>query len=79
MKGTRPSGKLRSVVTKVPDARNYDSDYLIWLSYDPGYEIQEAWVWAADSYRAAFEHVKRLSPNDLRNGQPLVAPSLSRI
>lgn len=76
VKGTRPSGKPGSVITNVPSARNYDWDYLVWVSYDTGYEIQEAWMWDVAAYRAAFEHVKRLSPTDLRKGQPLVGAPL---
>lgn len=43
IKGTRPSGKRGSFVTNVPQARNYDWDDLIWVSYDTQYNIQEAW------------------------------------
>jgi hypothetical protein len=71
VKGTRPSGKPGSTITKVPGVSNYHWDQLIWISYDPGFHIQEAWLWDVDPYRTAFEHVVRLSPSHLRQGRRL--------
>ena len=72
VKANRPSGKPGSFVTLVPKAKNYDWDFLIWLLYDPQYQIQEAWLWEADAYKAAFDSIKRLSPSHYRKGKRLV-------
>ena len=40
VKGTRASGKPGSKITKVPQAKNFDWDQLIWINYNPKYEIQ---------------------------------------
>jgi hypothetical protein len=71
VKGNRPSGKPGSKVTWVPKATNYEWDFLIWILYNPKYEIQEAWLWDVARYVAAFETVKRLSPSHLRQGTQL--------
>lgn len=39
--------------------------------YDPGYAIQEAWLWEADAYTVAFDAIKRLSPAHHRQGKRL--------
>lgn len=72
VKACRPSGKPGSKVTKVPEARNYDWDYLIWVLYDKNFVVQEAWQWEVAEYQAAFEGRSRLSPNDMRNGESLL-------
>jgi len=72
VKGTRPSGKPGSTITKVPSATNYDWDELVWVSYNPRYEIQEAWLWEVAAYEAAFSGVKRLSPEHMRRGSSLL-------
>ena len=72
VKATRPSGKPGSRITKVPSATNYDWDVLIWVCYDIKYVIQEAWAWSVSDYRAAFEHVARLSPEHMRRGRSLL-------
>lgn len=71
VKGNRPSGKRGSFVTWVPKAKNYDWDFLVWILYNPGYEIQEAWQWDVASYKAAFHSIKRLSPAHYRAGKRL--------
>ena len=71
VKGTRASGKPGSNVTKVPHATNFDWDQLVWVSYNPRYEIQEAWLWDVRAYEAQFKDVKRLSPAHLRKGKCL--------
>lgn len=71
IKGNRPSGKPGSFVTLVPKATNYDWDFLIWILYNPEYEIQEAWLWEVTDYKAAFDTVKRLSPAHYRQGKRL--------
>jgi hypothetical protein len=71
VKGNRPSGKPRSFVTLVSKAKNYEWDYLIWVLYNPKYEIQEAWLWDVSAYKAAFDSVKRLSPEHYRKGKRL--------
>ena len=73
VKGTRPSGKPGSTITKVPSATNYDWDLLVWVSYNPKYEVQEAWLWGVNEYEAAFRIVKRLSPAHMRAGKLLAA------
>jgi hypothetical protein len=74
IKACRPSGKPGSRVTKVPQARNYEWDYLIWILYNEKFQIVEAWQWPVDDYRAAFEGRSRLSPSDMRGGTNLLAP-----
>ncbi|MEO6051666.1 MAG: hypothetical protein ABIP78_10090 [Pyrinomonadaceae bacterium] len=71
VKGNRPSGKKGSFVTWVPKATNYDWDYLIWILYNPKYQIQEAWQWDVVTYKSSFDMVKRLSPANLRLGMRL--------
>lgn len=71
VKANRPSGKPGSRVTWVPKARNYEWDVLIWILYNTGYEIEEAWSWPVEQYREAFEEVERLSPSHYRAGRRL--------
>ena len=71
IKANRPSGKPGSKVTIVAKATNYDWDVLIWILYNPRYEIQEAWSWEVEEYRKAFDHLKRLSPKHYREGLKL--------
>ena len=68
VKACRPSGKKGSFVTRVPKPSNYEWDVLIWILYNPLYEIQEAWQWDVDSFRKGLDHVTRLSPSHLRMG-----------
>lgn len=68
VKANRPSGKPDSFVTLVPKAKNYEWDFLIWILYNPQYEIQEAWRWDVSAYKNAFHNVARLSPKHYRNG-----------
>jgi hypothetical protein len=72
VKGTRASGKPGSRITKVPSATNYDWDELVWVSYNPRYEVQEAWLWEVAAYESAFRLEKRLSPEHLRRGKSLL-------
>jgi hypothetical protein len=72
VKGTRPSGKPGSTITKVPSATNYVWDELVWVSYNPRYEVQEAWLWEVAAYEEAFSGVKRLSPEHMRKGRSLL-------
>ncbi|MHB8108641.1 MAG: DUF6508 domain-containing protein [Syntrophorhabdaceae bacterium] len=71
VKANRPSGKPGSKVTWVPKPNNYEWDYLIWILYDTKYNIEEAWIWGVDEYKANFDEKKRLSPADMRKGQKL--------
>lgn len=68
VKGNRPSGKPGSRITKVPKASNYDWDTLIWILYDKNYKVEEAWLWSVEDYKAAFDGIKRLSPQHYRQG-----------
>ena len=71
VKGNRPSGKRGSFVTLVPKAKNYEWDFLIWILYNPKYEIQEAWLWEVSAYKANFDNINRLSPSHYRQGTRL--------
>jgi len=73
VKANRPSGKRGSPVTLVARAKNYEWDRLIWLRYDREFQIQEAWEWTVDDYRAAFAARRRLSPEDMGSGRNLGA------
>ena len=72
IKANRPSGKPGSKVTLVPKAKNYEWDVLIWILYNKEYQIEEAWGWLVDSYKASFHEVKRLSPKHYREGEDLL-------
>src|SRR5437588_6282673 len=71
VKANRPSGKPGSFVTLVPKAQNYEWDYLVWILYNPRFEVQEAWLWGVADYRAQFHEKKRLAPADMRRGTRL--------
>jgi hypothetical protein len=68
VKGTRPSGKPGSKITKVPSVNNFDWDVLIWICYDTKYDIQEGWSWQVADYKLAFEAITRISPAHMRAG-----------
>jgi hypothetical protein len=72
VKANRPSGKPGSPVTLVGKAKNYEWDYLVWVLYNPQYEIQEAWLWEVSAYKTAFDLIIRLSPSHYRQGKRLV-------
>ena len=71
VKAHRPSGKPGSTITNAGKAQNYNWDILIWIRYNEGYEVQEAWAWERDKYIEAFESMKRISPADMRKGRRL--------
>ena len=71
VKGNRPSGRRGSRVTKVPKAKNYRWDYLIWIHYTTDYKIHEAWLWKVEDYKKAFDSLSRLSPDHMRSGKRL--------
>lgn len=71
IKANRPSGKKGSKVTKVPEARNYNWDKLIWILYNKEYQIQEAWEWNVEDYKKNFDSKKRLSLDDMRKGNKI--------
>jgi len=77
VKANRPSGRPGSFVTLVGKASNYDWDKLVWILYDRGYAVQEAWEWDVDEYRRRFETVGRLSPDLMRQGRRLFPRTLS--
>jgi hypothetical protein len=81
VKANRPSGRPGSFVTLVSEASNYGWDKLVWILYDRGYAVQEAWEWDVSEYRRCFEVVGRLSPAHMRQGRRLFPggwlPSLS--
>jgi len=72
VKANRPSGKPGSFVTLVAKATNYDWDFLIWVLYNPKYEIQEAWQWDVAAYKEAFDSIKTLRPKHYRMGKRLM-------
>jgi hypothetical protein len=71
VKGSRPSGKRGSPVTKVAKAKNYEWDFLIWIHYTVNFEIREVWMWNADDYRNNFDSVEHIRPNHMRMGRQL--------
>lgn len=71
IKGTRPSGKKGSKITRVPPVTNYEWDKLIWVSYDKYYVIEEAWEWDVEDYKKAFGSQKGTTVKDIRNGKCL--------
>ncbi len=71
IKANRPSGKPGSTVRIVAKPNNYEWDKLIWMHYDRGYTLQEAWEWNVDEYRKAFSNLVRVRPNDMRKGRQL--------
>ncbi|MEA9761798.1 MULTISPECIES: hypothetical protein [Xanthomonas] len=72
VKGNRPSGKRGSTVTRVPKPSNYEWDRLIWVLYNPRYEMQEAWLWEVEDYRQRFDAISRLGPGHMRMGHSLI-------
>ena len=68
VKANRPSGKPGSKVTKVGKPTNYDWDVLIWVLYNPLYEIQEVWAWPVAAYKNAIGNPPRLAPKDMQRG-----------
>lgn len=58
-------------MTWVPKPRNYDWERLIWILYNPAYEVQEAWLWEVEAYKLRFDEVQRLGPAHMRLGKPL--------
>jgi len=71
VKGNRPSGRQGSQVTLVGKASNYDWDQLIWILYNPIFEIQEAWLWEVNDYKREFSSVSLLRPNHMRKGKKI--------
>ncbi|RJE91385.1 hypothetical protein D3P07_00955 [Paenibacillus sp. 1011MAR3C5] len=72
VKACRPSGKKGSKITKVPKARNYEWDKLIWIMYDECFAMREAWIWDVVDYRNAFGNMTRISPEGMRAGISLL-------
>jgi len=75
VKANRPSGRPGSPVTKVAKASNYDWDKLVWLLYDRGYVLQEAWEWESIAYRDAFDSQAHIRPHDMRRGRQIFPPA----
>jgi len=82
VKANRPSGKPGSFVTLVAKAHPYTKtglfewDRLIWLLYNERYEIQEAWQWEREAYATAIYPLGRVSPANMRRGQPIITNNL---
>lgn len=72
VKANRPSGKPGSRVTLVSKASSLEFDQLVWLLYDPRFELQEAWQLDVDFYRRELRDLKRLGPDHYRRGNRLV-------
>ncbi len=73
VKANRPSGRKGSKVTRVPKAKNYDWDILIWILYNVNYEIQEGYQFEVSEYKELFHDKERLSPSDYRLGNSVYA------
>jgi hypothetical protein len=71
VKSGRPSGRKGSVITLVGKPSNYFWDFFIWIRYDKSYDIEEAWCWTKDDFKARFESKERLNPDDMRGGRRL--------
>lgn len=71
VKANRPSGRRGSKVTLVGNPKNDEWNYLIWILYDTGYNIQEAWQWSLKDFRKKYSLGQRLHPNHLRDGLKL--------
>ncbi len=71
VKANRPSGKPGSAVTLVSNPKNDDWDYLVWVLYDKGFVMQEAWLWEVNEFRSQFQPKQRLSPSHMRQGKCL--------
>jgi hypothetical protein len=77
VKGTRFSGKPKSKVSRIPKPKRYKKsgkfewDILIWIHYDPQYQIQEAWQWDVSTFITDLELCKNLTPKLLRQGKRL--------
>ena len=71
VKACRPSGKPGSKITKGPDVRNYDWDYLVWVRYNKNYQVQEMWRFGRNKFELLFADKKRLTPDDMRMGKCL--------
>jgi hypothetical protein len=71
VKANRPSGRRNSTVRLVAKAKNFEWKKLIWILYDKGYVMQEAWEWKVRHYRAVFKARKYLHPADMRKGRKI--------
>lgn len=69
VKANRASGKPGSNPTLLSKVSNHEWDILLWLRYDPGYVLQEAWEWPRDRFIRELGHKERLRPNDIRKGR----------
>lgn len=67
----RKASDVTWVAQKTEKKRPFGWDLLIWIFYDRFYVIQEAWEFAATEYRVKFAHLKRLSPDHMRQGRRL--------
>ena len=74
VKANRPSGRKGSKVTLVGKPRSYEWDYLVWVHYDTGFCLREAWRWSVEEFREKLGDKTRLSPADMRNGFRLFPP-----
>ena len=72
VKANRPSGKVGSPVTLVAKARNYDFDVLLWLLYDKGFNLVEAWRFDVEAYRILCDGLSYVRPKHMRTGARLV-------
>ena len=71
VKAVRPSGKPGSKITNAGKASNLDWDKLIWIRYNKYYEIEEAWLWDVQNYEKEIFPMKRVAPENIRNGKKL--------
>jgi len=72
VKACRPSGKKGSEITKVPNVRNYEWDYYIWVRYNKKYDVLEMWQFSRKEFKKRFPAEARIRPEDImRHGKQL--------
>jgi len=71
VKGRRP-GKPGRRVARVPKAKNYYWDYLIFVLYDWEYEIQGIWQWTRRTYQKRIGPLERVTVGNMRKGKRLI-------
>ncbi len=71
IKARRSSGRPGSKITNAGKASNYEWHVLIWIRYDKEFVMQEALSWQVDEYKKEFDHKKRISLEDIRQGLQL--------
>ena len=71
VKGSHPSGKPGSKVSKISKPSNYFWDYLIWMLYNKEYVLMEAWLWTVEDYQKKLHDEPHIRPKHMREGTVL--------